>query len=129
MIVKTARVTIDWGGGATDYSDSVIMADIQSPASAADDRTLGLPHATDSVVGAESIVLRMKWSDALLDDLDGNTETEGDLVITPVSGSGTYTATVIFAKTPAAVQLQAGNRAEFDLVLAVTDAIDWAPAA
>lgn len=129
MIIKTASVTIDWGGGATDYSDDTIMAALDSPASTIDDRTLGLPHASDAVVANESVTLRMKWSDALIDDLDGNTETDGDLVVTPVSGSGTYTATVRFAKTPTLPEMQTGNRAEFDLVLAVTDAIDWVPAA
>lgn len=128
MIIKTAAVTIDWGGGATDYSDDVIMAQLVSPHSANDDRTLGLPHATDAVVGAESVTLRMKWSDALIDALDAVTETDGDLVVTPLSGSGTYTATVRFAKTPVIGDVQSGNRGEFDLVLAVTDEIDWVPA-
>lgn len=124
MIIKTPTVTIDWGAGAVDYSDWCMAADVQSPATAADDRTFGNPHATDSVVGAESITLAMKWDDALMTSLDGVTETEGDLILTPVAAGGTITATVKFSKLPM-TRFQIGEKVEADLVLAVVDAIDW----
>ena len=124
MIIKTATVAIDWGAGDVDYSDWCIMADIQSPMSAADDRTFGLPYASDSVTGAQSITLRLKWDDALITALDTVIETEGDLTITPESAGGTITATVKFSTIPYP-QVQIGNRAECDLVLAVVDALDW----
>jgi hypothetical protein len=127
MIIKTPTVTIDWGAGAVDYSDHVISAMVASPASAVDDRTFGAPYATDSVVGAESITLHCKWSDALMAALDSVVETEGDLVLTPVASGGTITATVKFTKVPMA-DFQIGNRVECDLVLAVVDAIDWTAA-
>lgn len=127
MIIKTATVTVDWGAGAVDLSDHVISAAFDSPMSAADDRTFGNPHATDSVTGAQSVTLRCKWSDALMTILDGVIETEGDLVATPVSGGGTLTGTVKFSTIPYP-SLAIGERAECDLVLAVTDALDWTAA-
>lgn len=127
MIVKSPTLTIDWGAGAVDYSDHVIAADIQSPASAVDDRTFGAPHASDAVVGAESITLAMRWSDTLLALIDGEEETEGDLVLTPVALGGTITATVKFSKVPMA-RFQIGEQVEADWVLAVVDTIDWTAA-
>lgn len=127
MIIKTPTVTIDWGSGAVDYSDYCMAADVQSPASAVDDRTFGAPHATDSVVGAESITLSLRWSDALMAALDTVTETEGDLILTPVASGGTITATVKFSKVPMA-SMKIGEQVETELVLAVTDEIDWTAA-
>lgn len=129
MIFTAPTVTIDWGGGATDYSDNTIAVEQTSPQSAVDDRTFGNPHATDAITGAESITIAMRWSDALADDLEGNEGTEGDYVMTPISGGGTYTATVKYMKPPHGFRVQVGESVEFDLVLAVVDEIGWTPGA
>ena len=128
MIIKAPAITIDWGGGATDYADYVIAVELVSPQSAVDDRTFGAPHATDAITGAESIILACRWSDALADDLESNEGTEGDLTLTPDTGTGTYTATVKYMKPPAGTRMQIGESAEIDLVLAVVDSITWTPA-
>lgn len=124
-IIKAPSITIDWGAGAVDLSDHVIAARVSSPQEAVDDRTFGNPYATDSMTGAESVTLNMKWSDTLEALLDGVEDTEGDMVLTPVSGGGTITATVLFHKMPMP-EVAIGEKMTCDLVLAVVDNLDHA---
>ncbi len=125
MIIKSPAITID----AVDFADHVILADVQSPNSIVDDRTWGNPQASDVVVGAESVTLSMKWSDALMALLTtAGAETDLDLIITPIAAGGTVTATVKFAKLPFP-KFGIGAKTECELVLAVVDEIDHTPAA
>jgi hypothetical protein len=124
VIIKNATLTMDMGTGAEDFSDHLIMANVDSPASAVDDRTFGNPYASDTVVGAESITITFKWSDTLMGLLTGHEDTDIDLVLTPVSGGSTITATVQFHKLPMGT-FQIGEKVETDLVLAVIDEISY----
>jgi hypothetical protein len=119
-IIKDPTVTIDWGSGPVALTDHVIAARPNSPQEAADDRTFGNPYATDHTVGAESITLMLRWSDDLEALLDGVEDTEGDLILTPVSGGGTITATVVFSKMPMP-EVSIGEKMTAELVLAITD--------
>lgn len=125
MIVKTATCKITFAGPAVvDLSDYVIAADVQSPASAVDSRTFGAAHATDSVVGVESVTLALRWSDALMTALDAKAGLPGALAIVTASGGETIAANVIYEKVPFS-RFQIGEQVECDLVLAVTSQISW----
>ena len=123
MIIKSPSVTIDWGTGAEDFSDHVIAAMPDMPLSAVDDRTFGSPFATDSVMGAQSMTLACRYSDALIALLEGHEDAEGDMVVTPKSGGNTWTATVKMHKIPLP-EIRIGEQSELEIVFAVTDEID-----
>jgi len=130
VIIKEPICTMDFTGSSpVDMTDHIIMAQLNSPQEAVDDRTFGAPYATDHTVGAESIVLRCKWSSALMDIMDTYEDDEIDFSISPSGSAGaggeTITATVKFSKLPMA-EFTVGAKAECDVVLAVTDKLTWA---
>jgi len=130
VIIKEPICTMDFTGSSpVDMTDHIIMAQLNSPQEAVDDRTFGAPYATDHTVGAESIVLRCKWSSALMDIMDTYEDDEIDFSISPSGSAGaggeTITATVKFSKLPMA-EFIVGAKAECDVVLAVTDKLTWA---
>ena len=130
MIIKEPVCTMDFTGSSpVDVTDHIIMAQLNSPQEAVDDRTFGAPYATDHTVGAESIVLRCKWSSALMAQLNSYVDDEIDFSISPSGTAGvggeTITATVKYSKLPLA-EFSVGSKAECDLVLAVVDKLTWA---
>lgn len=124
-IIKAPTITLDFAGtGAEDISDHVISADLDMAHSAVDDRTFGNPHASDSVSGVHSVTLSMRWDDTLVGLFDGHTDTDIDMVLTPFSGGGTITGTVKYSHLPMP-SVKIGEQAECEIVLAVTDELDW----
>lgn len=127
MIVKTATFTLDFGAGAVDFSDHVIGVAFDKPSSVVDDRTFGLPHASDVVEGVHSLTARVKWSSAFMALIDGEAETEADMVFTTETSGSTVSGTVKFAGNPIP-EFTEGEKVEADWVFAVVDELDWAAA-
>jgi len=128
MIIKSPTITLDFTGASpVDVSDYVISAEFDTAHSAVDDRTFGAPHASDSVSGVHSVTLAMRWSDALMAAMDTYTETDIDMILTPVASGGTITGTVKYSFIPLP-SVKIGEQAECELVLAVTDTLDWTAA-
>jgi hypothetical protein len=130
VIIKEPLCTMDFTGSSpVDMTDHIIMAQLNSPQEAVDDRTFGAPYATDHTVGAESVVLRCKWSSALMAQLSAYVDDDIDFSISPSGTAGvggeTITGTVKYSKLPLA-EFSVGSKAECDLVLAVVDKLTWA---